>query len=86
MCYSRNLSVYFHIFEVKDHNSDITISAVSTIALQIQGHTHFCVTFHISGWVRAIGEMIDLGVYFHIFKVKDHNNDITNTLMLTVDF
>ena len=46
--------------------------------------THLvCVTFHISSWVRAIRR--NLGVYFHIFGVQDHNNDITNTAMLTVD-
>ena len=54
-----------------------------TVDLQIQGHVLFCVTFHISGWVIAIAR--DLGVYFHIFDVKDHNSDITNTAMLTVD-
>ena len=27
----------------------------------------------------------NLGVYFHTFKVNDHNNDITNTAISTVD-
>ena len=83
MCYRRNLGVYFHIFEVQEHNTDITISAISTIDLQIQSHTLFLLDlpyFRLGSYYRR-----DLGVYFHIFKVKDHNYDITNTTVLSCD-
>ena len=83
-CYRRDLGVYFHIFEVQDHNNDIINTAVLTVDLQIQGHTLFCVTFHISGWVCAIGEISVSISIFHIFEVQDHNNDIKKTAVSTV--
>ena len=67
--YQRDLGVYFHIFEVNDHN--IIVTAISTGYLQIQGHTLSCIIFHIS--------------IFHIFEVKDHNSDIIITAILNYD-
>ena len=82
--YQRDLGVYFHILEVEDHNKDRTKTAKLTIDLQIQGHTLFCVTFHISGEVRAIR---DLGVYISTWlKSWITINDIINTALFTVDF
>ena len=80
--YQSDLGVYFHIFEVQDHNNDIINTAMLTIDHQIQGRTLFCVTFQI-----RLGSFCqrDPGVYFHIFEVQDHNDDIINTAMLTID-
>ena len=75
LCYRRDLGIYSRIFEVKNHNYDITNTAWSSRDLQTQGHELLCVIFHVS--VSS--------VYFHIFEVKDQNNDITNTSKLTID-
>ena len=56
--YQRDLGVYFHIFEVHDHNNDVINTAMLTVDLQIQGHALLCVTFHISGWVRFVREIL----------------------------
>ena len=56
-CYQRDLGVYIHIFEVQDHDNDIINNAMLTVDLQIQGQALCCVAFHISRWVRAIGEI-----------------------------
>ena len=55
LCYQKDLSVCSHIFEVKDHEDKLYF--MLTVDLQIQGHVHFGVTFHISGWVRSIREI-----------------------------
>ena len=56
LCYLKDLGVYFHIFEVKDHKNDITNTAISSVDLQIQGHKLFCVIFYIFVYLCAIGE------------------------------
>ena len=53
-CYREDLGVYFHILEVKDHNNDITLTAMLTVDLKMQGHALFNLTFHISVCFRAI--------------------------------
>ena len=56
-CYRIDLGIYFHIFKVKDHNCDIINTAMLSGDLQTQGHELFCVTFHISVYICAIGKI-----------------------------
>ena len=56
-----------------------------------KSYAQFCVNFHISVCIRAIGKngKKDLGVYFHRIEVEEHNYDITyeyckNTVIVDV--
>ena len=82
-CYQRDFGVFFHMFEVKDHNNDITNTAIITVDLQIKGHALFCVTFHISGWVRAIRE---ISVFIPTYLRFRNTLDIIITAILPVEF
>ena len=80
-CYRIDLGIVSYIFKDEDYKNQWIFVAFLTVDLQIQGHALFCVTFHVSGCVCSISLGVyqrDLGVYFLIFEVQDHNDDIIN--------
>ena len=62
--------MYFHIIEVKNHRNGITIIAISTVDLKIQGHMLCCVTFLISLAGFVLSERSRC--LFHILQIRGH--------------
>ena len=56
-CYLIDLGIVSCIFEDEDYKNQRIFVVSLTVDFQIQGHALFCVTFHISGWIRAIGKI-----------------------------
>ena len=78
---SERSRVYFHIFLVKNHNSDETISPVLTFDFQIQSHALFRVTSHIPVCIRASERSRCL---FRNNYVEDHTDEIANTAISSI--
>ena len=63
-----------------DHNNITMNTERFVVHLQIQGHEQCIVNRDLHSYYPE-----NLGSYFHIIEVMDHNNDIINTAIVTTN-